>query len=289
MKKQFFRGSALLVFSVAFSACVDAEKASPSHPEAMYARAQELLKPNVEGEASDFAGALQWLTRSAEGGYLKAQLALAGIYLEGGKGVEADFAKAREWFSKAAAQGSAEAEFYLGYLLYNGKGCTVDRAAAMQHWRKAADGGVSEAQYRLGLHLLTAPDTQAEGLQLLRTVAGCNVPALAAQAACDLGNIYAKGQAGVAADMRQAAEWYARAAEGGNSAAQLVYAIMLLTGDPVPANPERGMTILRLSAGQDNPRAIALLINLLRNGENPEATEAEAAAWAERLESLRKD
>lgn len=289
MKQQFFRGSALLLFSVVFSACGDAEKTTPSHPEAMYARAQELLRPNVEGESSDFAGALQWLTRSAEGGYLKAQLDLAGIYLEGGKGVEADFVKAREWFSRAAAQGSAEAEFYLGYLLYNGKGCTVNHAAAMEHWRKAAAGGVSEAQYRLGLHLLTSSDTQAEGLQLLRTVAGCNVPALAAQAACDLGNIYAKGQAGVAADMRQAAEWYARAAEGGNSAAQLVYAIMLLTGDPVPANPERGMRILRLSAGQDNPRAIALLINLLRNGENPEGAEAEASAWAERLESLRRE
>lgn len=289
MKKQFFSGSALLMFSVVFSACGDAEKATPSLPEDMYARAQELLKPNVEGDASDFAGAFQWLIRSAEGGYLKAQLALAGIYLEGGKGVAADYAKAREWFSRAAAQGSAEAEFYLGYLLFNGKGCTADRAAAMQHWRKAADGGVSEAQYRLGLHLLTAPDTQAEGLQFLRTVAGCNVPALAAQASCDLGNVYAKGQAGVVADMRRAAEWYARAAEGGNSAAQLVYAIMLLTGDPVPSNPERGMTMLRLSAGQDNPRAIALLINLLRNGDNPEATEAEAAAWAERLESLRKE
>ena len=88
--------------------------------------------------------------------------------------------------------------------------------------------------------------------------------------------------------MQKAAEWYARSARGGNSRAQLVYAIMLLSGDPIEADPQKGMAMLRLSAGQDNPQAIALLINLLRNSDDAEANEEEAAAWATRLESLRK-
>lgn len=288
MKISFFRVLTALLIPATFSACGDAEKVEPSTPEAMYERAMELLKPNVEGQSSDFAGAFMWLIRSAEGEYLPAQLALAGIYLAGGKGVEADPSKAREWFSRAAAQGSAEAEFYLGYLLFNGKGCPVDKSAAVSHWRRAADGGVAEAQYRLALILLENSGETAEGVRLLHKVATCEVPNLAAKAACDLGNLYAKGLYGQSVDMAKSAEWYARAARGGESRAQLVYAIMLLSGDPIPADPERGMAMLRLAAGQDNPQAIALLINLLRNGEDAAAHEEESEAWSARLESLRK-
>ncbi len=289
MKIQCFRALAPLILPVAFSACGDAEKAAPSTPEEMYARAQELIKPNVEGDKSDFTGALQWLTRAGEDGLLKAQLDLGGIYLEGGKGVPADPAKAFEWFRRAAAQGSAEAEFYLGHILYNGLGCPADKTAALSHWRKAAEAGIGEAQYRLAHLLLANAATQAEGLEFLHKSAAAVSPKLAAQAACDLGNIYAKGQAGQEVDMQKAAEWYARAARGGNSRAQLVYALMLLSGDnPKQGDVDMGMSMLRLAAGQDNPQAIAVLINLLRNGEDAAAHEEEAAAWASRLEKLRK-
>lgn len=288
MNTKYFRALAPLILSVSFSACGDAEKAAPFTPEAMYARAQELLKPNVEGDASDFAGALQWLTRAAEGGWQQAQLDLGGVYLEGGKGVKADPVKAFDWFTRAAAQGSAEAEFYLGHILYNGLGRPADIEAAMAHWQKAADANIGEAQYRLAHLLLQQPENRAKGLELLQKAAAAPSPKLAAQAACDLGNICAKGQHGVAADMQKAAQWYSRAARGGNARAQLVYALMLLSGDPVPADPQQGMAMLRLSAGQDNPQAIALLINLLRNSEDAAANEEEAAAWATRLESLRK-
>lgn len=288
MSKRFIRALAPLVFTLAFSACGDAEKAAPSTPEEMYARAQELLRPNVEGEASDFPAALQWLIRAAEGGYMQAQLDLGGIYLEGGKSIDADPVRAREWFSRAAEQGSAEAEFFLGYLLFNGKGCTPNRAEALKHWRKAADGGVCEAQYRVALYQLENSEQVEPSLALLEKVAACDVPKLAAQAACDLGNISAKGLYGRPADMQRAADWYARAARGGNARAQMVYAVMLLSGEPMPADSEKGMAMLRLSAGQDNPQAIALLINLLRNGEDAEAHEEEAEAWSARLESLRK-
>ncbi len=254
----------------------------------MYERAQALLKPNAEGEQSDFAGAMQWLTRAAESGVLRAQLDLGGIYLDGGKGIEPNPAKAFEWFSRAAEQGSAEAEFYLGHILYNGMGRAADKAAAAEHWRKAAAAGIGEAQYRLAHMLLAGSGTQAEGLEMLHRASGADAPVLAARAACDLGNICAKGLYGVERDMQKAAEWYARAARGGNSRAQLVYAIMLLSGDPVPADVGKGMAMLRMAAGQDNPQAIAFLVNILRNSEDAEQNEQEAAAWAARLETLRK-
>lgn len=288
MKRNYFRALAPLLFCAGFSACDDAGEPVPSTPEEMYARAQELIKPNIEGEKSDFAGAMQWLTRSAEAGLLQAQLDLGGIYLTGGKDIPAEPVKAYDWFARAAAQGSTEAEFYLGHILYNGLGRAADRAAAVAHWRKAAEGGIGEAQYRLAHLLLQDVATKDEGLALLEKAAASSALKLAAQAACDMGYICAKGQHGVAVDMHKAAEWYARSARGGNSRAQLVYGLMLLSGDPVPANPQQGMSMIRLAAGQDNPQAIAMLINLLRNAENAAENEEEAAAWSERLESLRR-
>lgn len=81
----------------------------PQTAQEMYARAQELIRPNVEHAESDFKGALEWLQKAADAGYLQAQTDLAALYLEGGKGIEKNAGLAHEWFSKAAAQGSKEA------------------------------------------------------------------------------------------------------------------------------------------------------------------------------------
>ena len=261
----------------------------PRTPDEMYARVQALLKPHVEGEQSDFAGALQWLHKAAEAGHLQAQTDLGGIYLQGGKGVEPNPQEAFRWFSKAAEQGSMEALIYLGSMLCSGQGCTKDVAKAQEYLKKAAAAGLPEAQYRLGMLLLQddSGDYPA-ALENLRLAASGKSLHTAAMAARALGNIYAKGHAGVAPDMQQASAWYKQAARGGDARSQLVYAIMLLAGENVPRDEEQGMALLRMAAGQDYPQAMALLINLLRNSPQADQFEAEAAAWSERLESLRK-
>ncbi|MBR1978738.1 MAG: sel1 repeat family protein, partial [Akkermansia sp.] len=156
--------------------------------------------------------------------------------------------------------------------------------------RLASDANLPEAQYRLAMLLLQedTAETQPEALDLLARAAAGKSLHTAALAARSLGNIYAKGQAGVTPDMRQAATWYRQAARGGDARSQLVYAIMLLDGEWVQKDEKQGMAMLRMASGQDYPQAIALLVNLLRNAPNAADNEAEAAAWAERLDSLRK-
>lgn len=278
------------VVSLLLAACDSSERNDePRTPDEMYARVQSLLKPHVEGEQSDFAGAMQWLHKAAESGHLQAQTDLGGIYLQGGKGVAPNPREAFRWFSKAADQGSMESLVYLGTMLCSGQGCTKDVAKAQEYLKKAAAAGLPEAQYRLGMLLLqdASGDYPAalENLRLAATGKSLHTAAMAARA---LGNIYAKGHAGVAPDLKQAAAWYKQAARGGDARSQLVYAIMLLAGEHVPRDEEQGMAILRLAAGQDYPQAMALLINLLRNSPRAEQLEAEAAAWSERLESLRR-
>lgn len=276
-----------LALPLLLAACGEKGKDSPSSPEEMYARVRELLQPNVEGESSDFAGAMQWLQKAARAGHLQAQLDLGGIYRDGGKGIGRDGRAAYEWFARAAEQGSAAAEYFMGDILYRGQDMPRDTEGALAHWRKAAESGVGEAAYMLGLFLTGKEDTRAEGVEWLRRAADEAAPKFSAQAACALGNLYAKGGAGLPQDGAESARWYKRAAEGGDAKAQLVYALLLMQGNVVEKDMERGMAMLRLSAGQDNQLAIALLVNRLRNTENAGAYVDEAAAWAERLELLR--
>ena len=257
------------------------EPAEPQTPQEMYERVRDLLMPNVEHDASDFAQAMVWLRRAAEAGHLQAQTDLGGIYLEGGKGdVKPDGKQAYEWFSRAAEQGSKESLYYMGLILYAGRDVVEDKRQALILWRQAADGGVAEAQLRLGLVLAGAvqEDAVVQGVRWLTRAVQAKAPKTAAEAACALGNIYAKGRPGVPKDMAEAARWYKMAADGGDAAAQLVHALMLIEAHDAP----QGLRYLRMAAGQDNVAAIQYLIRHLRmKGEDQEA-----AAWEQRLDAL---
>ena len=279
----------LALAALALLASCSKEEEQPREPQTaqeMYARAQDLIRPNVEHAASDFQGALQWLQKSAEAGYLQAQTDLAALYLEGGKGVEKNAKLAHEWFSKAAAQGSKEACDFLGILEYEGRGVAEDAQAAMAHWRTAADAGIADAQFRLGMALARRSGSMHEAVDWLVKAARPGDKTGEPAAATALGNIYAKGADGVEKNLEESAKWYAQAAAAGEPRAQMVYAVMLLTGEPVPKDEQRGMAMLRLSAGQDNPQAIALLIRILRNAPDADKNAAEADAWQERLDKL---
>lgn len=258
----------------------------PETPQEMYEHAQRLLKPNVEGQASDFAGALEWTRKAAQAGWLPAIMDMGYLCMYGGKGIAPDAAQARVWYTKAAEQGEAKAHWFLGVLDYDAPEGKRNAASAMEHWRKAADAGVADAQYRLGRLLAQHKETVAEGMQWLEKAAAPGKKGGVPQAATALANLYMTGANGAPQDVQQAVAWFAAAAGAGDALAQLVYAEMLLDGSLVPQDTKRGMTLLRLSAGQDYPRAIARLINLLRNGENPQAAEKEAAAWDERLQKI---
>lgn len=261
------------------AACQNEEKAEPVTPQAMYDKAQQLLKPNVEHEASDYAGAMKYLHQAAEGGLLRAQLDLGGIYFAGGHGVQADAQKAYNWFSLAAAQGSKEAEVFLGILHHDGSLGQKNKEQALKHWRSAAFAGVAEGQYRLGRLLAQDDATRAEGVDWL-----VKASAVVPQAATALGNLYYQ----YLEDTATAAAWYEKGALAGDPMAQHVFAEMLLLGDPVTQDADRGLAMLRMAAGQDYKPAMARLINILRNGKDAKDNENEAAAWDARLQELMK-
>ena len=267
----------LLLPVLLLAACQDEHADEPTTPQAMYEKAQVLLQPNVENAQSDFAGALEWLRKAAEGGWLRAQLDLGGIYYAGGQGVQADAQQALQWFTRAAAQGSKEAEVFLGLLHYDGLLGKKDVETALKHWRVAAEAGIAEGQYRLGRILAQNEQTRQEGVDWL-VKASAAVP----QAATALGNLYYK----YLEDATTAAAWFEKGALAGDPLAQHIFAEMLLLGEPLVKDETRGMAMLRMAAGQDYKPAMARLINILRNGKNAKEHEKEAEAWDARLREL---
>ncbi len=286
-----YRLPLLLLLPFLLTACSDEEGREVTEgmtPQEMYEKGRALLKPNIEQNASDFTRALELTRKAAEGGWRQAQTDMGWLFMNGGKGITINHAQALEWFNKAAAQGSKEAEYFIGELYYRGlDGIKGDNEEAMKHWRIAAEAGIAEAQQRLGFLLSQQEATFSEGLQWLRRAATEGAARGKAEAALNLGNIYAAGKAGVTANLEEAARWYALAAEEGNARAQHVYALMLLEGQPLAQDIEAGMFMLRRAASQDYLPAMAEFINRLRNKVNATAEELrEAEAWNARLEEL---
>ncbi len=258
----------------------------PKTPEAMYQRAEALLKPNIEGDASDFKGALVYLRKAAEAGYRQAQTDLGGLYLAGGKeGLEADAKEAYHWFSQAAEQGSAQARCFMAEMLYQGaKDLEQDKDEAIKQWKLAIDAGLPEAMRRLGKIYIQGGEQVEQGLQLLERAAKAGL----SSAAMDLAYIYARGVKGVELNMKTAAHWYKQAAAYGNAQALYIVALMELDGEYLAQDEEQAMRRLRLSAGQDFLPAIRLLIQRIRQAPLTDELKREADAWEERLKELEK-
>ncbi len=280
---------AVLLLLALLTACEREERPQPQTAEEMYAEAQRVLKPHVEGEQSDFAEANRLIHQAAELGYVKAQTDLGGMYLMGGRGTRQDGREALKWFLRAREQGNIASEVFIGDIFFYGIGVPRDVKTGMEHWLVAAEAGLVEAQFRLGNTLLAQGERKQEGIAwLTKAASAAQASRHQAAAACVLANACAKGN-GLPQDAAKAREWYLVAADGGNPKAQQIYAIMLLTGEGVAQDIPKGEAMLRLSAGQGYAPAIGRLVNWLRNKQG--ATEAElkeAEAWAEKFDALQK-
>ncbi len=273
-----------LLLVASLCSCEKEVAPAPQTPDELYAEAQRLLRPHVEGEQSDFAAANRLLHQAAEKGHRQAQTDLGGMYLFGGRGVSPEPREALKWFLRAAEQGNIASHVFIGDIFFYGLGVPKDVKAGMAHWLTAAEGGFVEAQFRLGNTLLAHGEDKPAAIDWLTKAATAPQPSRhSAAAACVLANACAKGN-GVPQDMQKAIEWYALAATGGNPKAQQIYAIMLLTGEGVGMDVAKGEALLRLSAGQGYAPAMARLVNWLRNKKDAsDAERQEAEAWAKKL------
>ena len=107
----------------------------------------------------DLKRARQLLQRSAEGGFVTAQVML-GQALESGELGPRDLALAHRWYEVAAEAGSVEAQVAMGTAHYLGRGLPKDPARAVHWFREGAKGGDVGAMY-----LLASMYEQGDGVE----------------------------------------------------------------------------------------------------------------------------
>ena len=271
----------LLLFSLPLllAACDEKQETAPRlTPQQMHERVQALLKPSVEASATEYKEALSLLQQSASAGYLPAQVDWAGVLLEGSKDgtIAKDPEQAFQWYCRAAKRGSLVAAHNCGIILRdNGK-----LTEAAPYFRIAAQGGVPESQYQLGRILLQQGNPEA--VTYIRKAAESNNAATVAAAAFTMGHMYGKGKVGLPVDEELATQWYIRSANAGDPRALYMVGMMYMMGDGVTQDPQKGESMLRMSAGQDYLPAIRVLIEHIL--QSPEEIEA----WQKRELELRK-
>ncbi|WP_439470822.1 SEL1-like repeat protein [Brevundimonas sp.] len=132
---------------------------------------------------SDNPAGLDLLKEAATLGYAPAQLQLAGLYQDGGKGVTVDPIEARKWIKRAAEAGNPRGMHNYAMYLFEGTGGSVDGHEGMTWLTRAAEMGLVDSQFNVA-------------------------------------RLYETGVGGVRVDMIQAFKWYLIASRSGDSDAQ---------------------------------------------------------------------
>ncbi|TAJ65426.1 MAG: hypothetical protein EPO49_03275 [Brevundimonas sp.] len=144
--------------------------------ETLYQQATTLL------DADDAAG-IETLKQAAATGYTPAQLHLAGLYQDGGKGLAVNTTEARAWARRAADGGDARGMHAYGMYLFDGVGGEQNRGEALTWLTRAAEGGLVDSQFNVA-------------------------------------KLYETGDEGIQPDLTEAYKWYLIAARAGDGDAQ---------------------------------------------------------------------
>jgi TPR repeat protein len=112
---------------------------------------------NGDGVEANASMQIEWLLRSAEGGFRGAQCDLGHLILNTAIedvpnaeiGKTGNFVESIKWLRKAAEQGDASAQYVLGVCYQEGKGVSIEFAESVKWLRRAAEQGHLEAQHSL--------------------------------------------------------------------------------------------------------------------------------------------
>lgn len=175
------------------------------------------------------------------------------LYQEGekyyyGRGVRQDYAEAAKWYRASADLGNADAEYSLGHMHAFGQGVRQDKEEALRWFRFAAAHGNVKAMERL--IQLQPVSGSAPG----SSTANGTIGAVTAAAFYEMGEKYYYGR-GVRLDYAEAAKWYRKAAEQGNSDAQYSLGHMYLFGLGVRQSNRDAANWFLKAAAQGNAKA----------------------------------
>jgi TPR repeat protein/uncharacterized protein (UPF0335 family) len=182
--------------------------------------------------------AIDLFKRAAQQGHPLAMYNLA-LHYRDGIGVPRDFGQAAEWFAKSAESGLVSAMVEHALALKTGRGQPESRAnprRAVEWLQRAADAGSLHAKYQLGWIYYRSGYTEEESTRVNR-------------------------------DRELALLWFSRAAESGDSDAQVMVAKIMEAGSGLPnPQPEIAERYWRLAARSGDAYAQVEFADRLRRG-----------------------
>jgi len=187
---------------------------------------------------NNYDQAIDLFKRAAQQGHPLAMYNLA-LHYKDGIGVQRDVGQAAEWFAKAAESGLVSAMVEHALALKSGRGQPESKAnprRAVEWLQRAADAGSVHAKYQLGLIYYRSGYSDDESTRVNR-------------------------------DREQALLWFSRAAEGGDSDAQVMVARIMESGSGLPnPQPEIAERYWRLAARSGDAYAQVEFADRLHSG-----------------------
>jgi TPR repeat protein len=252
------------------------------------------------GVTKDPREAAKWYLMAAQRGFIPAQYSL-GLLYRYGQGVDRDDATAFEWFRKAGGRGHVKAQLYVGHAYRYGRGVERDDAVALKWYAQAAKRKEDRAQYAMGKMYEEGngvPKDYAKALAWYRVAAqgGCDeavakidryndfVRALPHAKAGDpvaqseVAAAYTNGD-GVEQDYTKALEWYLKAADKQNAAAECGLGDAYYNGWGVPRDRVEAARWYRKAADRGYVEAQVSLGHAYRRGRGVDQDYAKAMEW----------
>jgi TPR repeat protein len=161
------------------------------------------------GVSRNDLNAVDYIRRSAELGYVPAEVVLGSFYDTGFR-LPQDSTQAVDWYKKAAKQDDRLADWLLGRLYFAGRGIPRDLNAAESWLQKAVDQDDPFGEYLMGMIKLERND-YSRAAELFRKAAWQGLP----QSQHQLGELFRQGR-GVDADKLEAYVWLLLSFEAGN-------------------------------------------------------------------------
>ena len=236
------------------------------------------------GRPLDGAAAVRWWRPAAEAGLVLAQNNMGSMHVRG-EGVARDLAEALKWYRMAAAQGNPRSQRYVSLAYAQGLGVEKDPDQAAC-WAALATANTSaEADIVFGTDALEGrPQADLSDAETAaRFRAGAEAGSARAQYYYALALI---NGVGIAADPRAAAQWMERSARQGSVDAAHSLGLMHALGLGLPRNPQAAQVWFRIAEGleSDIGAYMAGLNSAALSVSEKFAADASAAAFAPRLE-----
>ena len=192
-----------------------------------------------------------------------------------GVAVKKDLVEAARWYRLAANAGDRQATFALGLATLQGKGVQKDRAQAQKLFEAAAAKGHAGALYNLGV---MAIDGDLQDFAKAADYFRRAAEGGDMDGAFALAMLYRSGK-GVPQDAKVAADWLKRAADERNTGAQVEYGIALFNGDGIDKDEALAARTFQRAANANNPVAQNRLARLLAAGRGMPKNMVEAMKW----------